>query len=69
MAKFVKGFRWWFWEDAEVTWITANRQPAALISRDGTVHTFVTIIATSDGQRLLWVRSPDKLRRISASSR
>jgi RNA polymerase sigma-70 factor (ECF subfamily) len=68
VATFVKGFRWWFWEDATVTWITANGQPAALLSRDGTVHTFVTIIALTDGiDRLLRVRTPDKPSGIAAS--
>jgi len=69
VAQFVRGFRKWLWKDATASFVNANGQPAALISREGMVHAFVTITASIDGiEQLLWVRSPDKLIRIARSA-
>jgi RNA polymerase sigma-70 factor (ECF subfamily) len=63
VAKFVRSFRNRAWTDPVLTWITANGQPALILSHgDGAFETFVTVTASTDGiDQLLWIRSAEKL--------
>ncbi|MDV3130092.1 RNA polymerase sigma-70 factor [Mycobacterium sp. 21AC1] len=67
VARFVRAFRHRFWPDSVVSWITANGQPGALVSRGGTVVAFLTVAASSGGiDEVLWVLTPEKLTHIAS---
>lgn len=69
VARFISAFASHFWKGVSLTWVEANNQPAALISRDGVAIALASIEATEEGiQQILWVMNPTKLTSISASS-
>src|SRR5262249_50306766 len=66
VAKFLTAFSPTFWPGTALTWVEANGQESVLISRGDAPVALLTIDASAEGiDRLLWVMSPDKLRRIS----
>lgn len=66
LAKFVMTFRARFLVTARVTWVTANGQPAVVLSEpDGTFTTFIALTATPDGiTQVLWHRLEDKVKHV-----
>jgi RNA polymerase sigma-70 factor (TIGR02957 family) len=68
VAKFMAAVSLHFWKGVTVEWVEANGQASALISRDGTVATLVTIDASAQGvEKILWMMRPSKLAAISQS--
>lgn len=62
VARFIASFPSHFWTGTEVAYIQANGQPAALLSRNGSVYAFATLETTPDGiSRIMWVMAPPKL--------
>jgi RNA polymerase sigma-70 factor (TIGR02957 family) len=62
VAKFVSAFASHFWAGVKLMWVTANGQPAVLISRDGAAGTLGTIDASAEGiGQILWIMRPSKL--------
>lgn len=63
VAKFVRSFRKRAWLDPVFTWVTANGQPALVLSHgDGTFESFLAVTASPDGiDQLLWIRLPEKV--------
>jgi RNA polymerase sigma-70 factor (TIGR02957 family) len=56
----------WYWDGVEVRWSTLNGQAAALLYRDGTIFTVLTVTASDQGiDQLLWQMNPDKLRLVT----
>lgn len=68
VAQFLVGFATRFWIGTTLSWIEANGQSAALVSRGDRVIALVTVDVSLDGiDRILWVMSPAKLSRLVAS--
>lgn len=68
VAKFVAAFSSHFWKGKAQRWIEINGQPAVTLSENGVVTTAVTVTASPEGiTQLLWVMSPDKLRRLASA--
>lgn len=62
VAKFVAAFSSHFWTGASIDWIETNGQPAARLTRDGTVYAIVTAELGLGGvEKLLWFMNPQKL--------
>ena len=68
VAKFMAAVSLHFWKGVTLEWVEANGQASALISRDGTAATLVTIDASAQGvEQILWFMRPSKLAAISQS--
>src|SRR4051794_4378562 len=66
VAKFMKAFSGWFWDDVELGWVTANGQVSVVVRHEGSVRCFLTITASTDGiDELMWIFNPDKLAALS----
>lgn len=62
IALFAQGVAARFWSGVTVSWLEANGQPAALLTRDGAAVLLLTIDASAEGiQQLFWIRNPAKL--------
>ncbi|MEU4805440.1 RNA polymerase sigma-70 factor [Actinosynnema sp. NPDC023587] len=62
VAKYVRAFAGHFWTGVEIGWTSVNGTDAALLRRDGTVVTVLTVAASADGiDRIFWMMNPDKL--------
>lgn len=63
VAKFICAFRRRAFENVELTWVTANGQPAVLVSHaGGDFETFIALTASDSGiSQLLWHRREEKL--------
>jgi RNA polymerase sigma-70 factor, ECF subfamily len=62
VAKYLRAFANRFWIGVDITFIEANGQASALLSRDGTAFAVVTATASTDGiEQLLWMMNPAKL--------
>jgi RNA polymerase sigma-70 factor (ECF subfamily) len=62
VAKFMRAFHGWFWDDVELDWLTANGQAAVVLRHEGKVRCLLTASASSDGiDDLFWIFNPDKL--------
>ncbi|GIH12990.1 RNA polymerase sigma-70 factor [Rugosimonospora africana] len=67
VAKYLRAFADRFWIGVDVAWTSVNGQPAALLSRDGTVFAVLAVTASTEGiDQLLWVMNPAKLTGVSA---
>lgn len=65
VAKFIRAFAPRFWADVELTWIEANGQPAALITRAGTPAAVVAAHISPQGiDQLMWIMNPQKLTQV-----
>jgi RNA polymerase sigma-70 factor (ECF subfamily) len=63
VARYVRAFADRFWIGVDTAWTSVNGQPAALLSRDGTVFAVLAVTASTEGiDRLLWMLNPDKFR-------
>lgn len=68
VAKFISGFASHFWTGVTLTWIEANGQVCAVLSRDGMIIAVVTIDASAQGiNQIMWMMNPNKLGAISRS--
>jgi RNA polymerase sigma-70 factor (ECF subfamily) len=69
VAKFIASFASHWWVGATITWVEANGQVAALLSRDSRAYALVSVDA-SDGEiaQVMWVMNPAKLASIAAQS-
>jgi RNA polymerase sigma-70 factor (TIGR02957 family) len=64
VARFIRAFADKFWQGVDVTWVRANGQAAALLSRDGSPLTMITLTVSEDGiEQVLWLMNPQKLTR------
>ena len=62
VAKFVAAFSSHFWTGASIDWIETNGQPAARLTRDGSVYAIVTAELGLGGvEKLLWFMNPQKI--------
>ncbi|HEX4092594.1 MAG TPA: RNA polymerase sigma-70 factor [Trebonia sp.] len=62
VAKYISAISSWFWDGMDVRWVTANGQPAAVLSRHGDVFGLLTVTGSADGiDQLLWMVNPEKL--------
>lgn len=62
VARFIASFASHFWTGSKVAYIHANGQPAAIVSRNGSVYAFATLDNSPEGiRRILWIMSPPKL--------
>jgi len=69
VAKFIASFASHWWTGATITWVEANGDLAALLSRDGQAYALASIDASGEEiDRILWVMNPAKLASISARS-
>ncbi len=67
VARYVRAFADRFWTGVDVAWTSANGQPAALLSRQGTVFAVLAVTASPEGiDQLLWMLNPDKFRGVPA---
>lgn len=58
-----------FWNGVSVTWLQANGEPSALITREGAPIALATIDANDQGiAQILWVMNPAKLTAIAATA-
>lgn len=68
VASFVAAFSSHFWIGKILEPIRLNGQPAMALVEDGRITTAVTITASPSGiEQLLWLMSPDKLRRLTSA--
>ena len=67
VAKFIASFASHWWTGATITWVEANGNLAALLSRGGRVYALVSADASAaEIERIMWVMNPAKLVSISA---
>lgn len=66
VAKFIVVFRERVFDAAQFTWVTANNQPAVIVSHpDGTFETFIALTVTPAGiTQVLWHRLEDKVKHL-----
>jgi RNA polymerase sigma-70 factor (TIGR02957 family) len=63
LAKVIEAYSSWFWEGVDTTWVSANGQAAALLSKDGVAFAVVAISASEAGiDEVLWLLNPAKLK-------
>lgn len=68
VASFVAAFSSHFWIGKILKPIRLNGQPAMALVEDGRITTAVTITASASGiEQLLWLMSPEKLRRLTSA--
>jgi RNA polymerase sigma-70 factor (ECF subfamily) len=66
VAKFMRAFSGWFWDDVDLEWVTTNGQSAVVVRHEGSVRCFVTVTASTDGvEDVLWIFNPQKLAGVS----
>jgi RNA polymerase sigma-70 factor, ECF subfamily len=69
VAKFIASFASHWWTGATVTWIEANGNVAALVSREGRAYALVSAdISGAEIEQVMWVMNPAKLASISAGN-
>ncbi|KUL22440.1 RNA polymerase sigma-70 factor [Actinoplanes awajinensis] len=62
VAKFFTALSGWYWVDVEVSWVTANGGPAAVLRRNGVLEGVITMVVSADGiERILWIVTPEKI--------
>ncbi len=67
VAKFIVSFASHWWTGATITWVEANGNLTALLSREGRAYALASIDASGEEiDRILWVMNPAKLASISA---
>ncbi len=67
VAKFIASFASHWWMGATISWVEANGNPAAFLSREGKAYALVSIDVSAEGiAQILWVINPAKLAAISA---
>lgn len=67
VAKFIASFASHWWTGATITWVEANGNVAALLSRDGRAYALVSADASAaEIEQIMWVMNPAKLASISA---
>ena len=66
VAKFIVVFRERVFSSAQFTWVTANNQPAVIVSQGGgTFETFIALTVTPEGiSQVLWHRLEDKVKHL-----
>lgn len=66
VANFIVSFASHWWTGVTITWVEANGNPAALLSREGQAYALASIDASGEEiDRILWVMNPAKLALIS----
>jgi RNA polymerase sigma-70 factor (ECF subfamily) len=69
VAKFLRAFHGWFWEDVELQWVMTNRQSSVVVRHEGSVRCAVTINSSGDGiDDVLWIFNPEKLTAFAAAA-
>jgi RNA polymerase sigma-70 factor (ECF subfamily) len=69
VARYVRAFADRFWTGVDTAWTSVNGQPAALLSRQGTVFAVLAVTASTEGiDQLLWMLNPDKFRGVPTSA-
>jgi RNA polymerase sigma-70 factor (ECF subfamily) len=67
VAKFIASFASHWWTGATITWVEANGNVAALVSREGRAYALVSADASgAEIEQIMWVMNPAKLASISA---
>jgi RNA polymerase sigma-70 factor (ECF subfamily) len=67
VAKFIASFASHWWTGATITWVEANGNVAALVSREGRAYALVSIDASAaEIEQVMWVMNPAKLASVSA---
>ncbi|MCD0442421.1 RNA polymerase sigma-70 factor [Glycomyces sp. A-F 0318] len=67
VAKFYAAIADWFWTGVDVEWATANGRTAAVLRRDGAVHSVMTVSASDEGiDQVLWLVAPEKTAALAA---
>lgn len=62
VTKFLGAISTWFWDDADLGWVTTNGQTSVVVRRAGDVSCVLTVCATSDGiDRVMWMFNPEKI--------
>jgi len=66
VAKFIASFASHWWTGATITWVEANGNAAALLSREGQAYALVSIHASdAEIEQIMWMLNPAKLGSIS----
>jgi RNA polymerase sigma-70 factor (TIGR02957 family) len=61
VARFLKAFADWFWDDVDLRPVTANGQTSVVLRHDGEVRCVFTVCATAEGiDKVLWMFNPEK---------
>jgi RNA polymerase sigma-70 factor (ECF subfamily) len=67
VAKFIASFASHWWTGATITWVEANGNVAALVSRDGRAYALVSADASAaEIEQIMWILNPAKLASISS---
>lgn len=67
VAKFIASFASHWWTGATITWVVANGNAAALLSREGLAYALVSSEGSAaEIEQIMWVMNPAKLASISA---
>lgn len=62
VARFFATISTWFREGIDVSWVTANGQTSAVLSKDGATYSVISVVASPDGiENILWMVNPDKM--------
>jgi RNA polymerase sigma factor (sigma-70 family) len=61
VAKFLRAFADWFWDDVDLRPVTTNGQTSVVLRHDGEVRCVFTVCATAEGiDKVLWMFNPEK---------
>lgn len=68
VAKFMRAFHDWFWDDVDLQWLETNGQTSVVLRHEGIARCLLTVNASADGiEDVLWIFNPDKFAAVAGS--
>ena len=68
VAKFMRAFHDWFWDDVDLQWLETNRQTSVVLRHEGIARCLLTVNASADRiEDVLWIFNPDKFAAVAGS--